>query len=523
MKKRNKTNSNTNHLVSSLLIILSSFSIISPSSAQIFSNKCELSGKLFYGDCTKYFGVCQDNKANGWGDLCFNNNITLSGLFVDNKIQNFYIEWYLPANNNLIIGPNRETKLHGPCISITNKFVSLANYENGNYRGNSDLFQIPPPNYNFNGIFCDADGVGVKERIESNLIPNTTQVIYTSAREYNTRGDKKYWVSVVDLSSNKLIKKFGSHEKPLTINNAPLFIGFTKENKPIYNYSGKYFQFEITSGIITPLSKLPLEIVSKNNLEETINKTSYKDLETYKDQGSSFGSGLDKYKVLKDSSYIKMFNSKIYIEGYLKWKPERGSGSSLVMFNNKNEIIKSLDLPNYNIKDFDVDEKNERIALSYGGKDSIYLSYYDLNTFKLISNVFRRIEGWPGKVRFSKTGTYLFYTLESGTAVYLGNKLHYGVEGDIYDLNNDENVIIANSGSDVFAYDIEKKTIVWKSPSFQNYLNTKFFNIENKIYIISGGARSWEGFKVKENGIKLISFTMPKPLFSIQEFLKKPE
>ena len=146
-----------------------------------------------------------------------------------------------------------------------------------------------------------------------------------------------------------------------------------------------------------------------------------------------------------------------------------------------------------------------------------------MKTFKLISNVFRRIEGWPGKVKFSKTGTYLFYTLESGTAVYLGNKLHYGVEGDIYDLHNDENVIISNSGSDVFAYDIEKKTIVWKSPSFQNYLNTKFFNIENKIYIISGGARSWEGFKVKENGIKLISFTMPKPLFSIQEFLKKPE
>ena len=36
------------------------------------------------------------------------------------------------------------------------------------------------------------------------------------------------------------------------------YIGFTKENKPIYNYSGKYFQFEIMSGIVKPLSKLPL-------------------------------------------------------------------------------------------------------------------------------------------------------------------------------------------------------------------------------------------------------------------------
>jgi len=517
MKKRNKKNINNNFLKSSLLIIFSSFFIISPSSAQITSNKCELSGNLFYSDCTKYFGDCQDNKANGWGELYLNNNNTLKGLFVNNKLQNFYIEYYVAANNKLIIGPNRESALHGPCISISNEYVSFANYENGYWRGNSDLFQIPPPNYNFNGIFCDADGYGVKDNIQSNLIPNTTQVIYTSAREYNTRGDRKYWVSVVDLSSNKLIKKFGSYEKPLTINNAPLFIGFTKENKPIYNYSGKYFQFEIMSGIVNPLSKLPLEMISKNNQVETIKKTSYKDL------GTISGWGLDKYKILKDSSYIKMFNSNIYLESLQNYKNERGSGSSLVMFNNKNEIIKSLDLPNYNIIDFDIDEQNERIALSYSGKDSICLSYYDLKTFKLISNVFRRIEGWPGKVKFSKTGTYLLYKLKSGTAIYLGNKLCYGIEGDLYDLNNDENVVISNSGDNVFAYDIEKKTIIWTHPIGENYINSKFFNVENKIYIISGRALSWEGHKVKENGIKLISFTMPKPLFSIKEFVKKPE
>jgi hypothetical protein len=457
--------------------------------------------------------------ANGWGELYLNNNNTLRGLFVNNKLQNFYIEYYSATNNKLIIGPNRESALHGPCISISNEFVSLANYENGQYRGNSDLFQIPPPNYIFNGIFCDADGVNVKDDSQSNLIPNTSLVIYTSAREYNATGDSKYWVSVVDLSLNKLIKKFGSYEKPLTINDAPLFIGFTKENKPIYKYSGKYFQFEIMSGIVNPLSKLPLQMIyKKNNQVETIKKTSYKDL--------GFISGiLDKYKILKDSSYIKMFNSKIYLESG-GGKSKRGSGSSLVMFNNKNEIINSLDLPNYNIIDFDIDEQNERIALSYGGKDSICLSYYDLKNFKLISNVFRRNGGDPGDVKFSKSGTYLLYKLNrgySGTAIYLGNKLYYGIEGDLYDFNNDENVVISNSGNNVFAYDIEKKTIIWTHPIGDDYINTKFFNVENKIYILSGRALSWEGYKVKENGIKLISYTMPKPLFSIQEFVKKPE
>jgi hypothetical protein len=146
-----------------------------------------------------------------------------------------------------------------------------------------------------------------------------------------------------------------------------------------------------------------------------------------------------------------------------------------------------------------------------------------LKTFKLISNVFTHNGGYPGEVKFSKSGTYLLYKLNRGTAIYLGNKLYYGIEGDLYDLNNDENVVISNSGNNVFAYDIEKKTIIWTHPIGDDYINTKFFNVENKIYIISGRALSWEGYKVKENGIKLISFTMPKPLFSIQEFVKKPE
>ena len=102
---------------------------------------------------------------------------------------------------------------------------------------------------------------------QSNLIPNTTLVIYTSAQEYNKRGDRNYWVSVVDLSSNKLIKQFGSNENPLSKDNAVDFIGFTEENQPIYFYGGKYYEFEITSGTINPLSKLPFEIISEENLE----------------------------------------------------------------------------------------------------------------------------------------------------------------------------------------------------------------------------------------------------------------
>jgi hypothetical protein len=146
------------HLKTIFFIYAIQFSAIT--FAQSFSSKCELDGKMFYNDCIKYKGDCQNNKANGWGDLYLNNGNILKGLFVDNKIQNFNIEFFFSESKRLIIGPNKESALHGPCISISDNYISLANYENGYYRGNSDLFQIPKPNFDLNTVFCDPDGYG---------------------------------------------------------------------------------------------------------------------------------------------------------------------------------------------------------------------------------------------------------------------------------------------------------------------------------------------------------------------------
>ena len=99
----------------------------------------------------------------------------------------------------------------------------------------------------------------------SNLIPNTNYIIYTSSREYNSAGSYKHWLTVVDLSTNKIIRNFGSSEKPLTYNKAPSFIGFNKDNKPIYSYSGKFFQLDIANGISTSLNSIPIEITKKND------------------------------------------------------------------------------------------------------------------------------------------------------------------------------------------------------------------------------------------------------------------
>ena len=115
----------------------------SHSSRQLSSNICELNGSIFYSNCTKYIGDCQDGKANGWGELLLNNNNKMRGLFLDNKLQDFYLEYFNSDQNILIIGPNKESAFHGPCVNISNNFISFSNYENGRYMGNGDLFIIP--------------------------------------------------------------------------------------------------------------------------------------------------------------------------------------------------------------------------------------------------------------------------------------------------------------------------------------------------------------------------------------------
>ena len=495
--------------------------------SQAISNKCELDGKILYSDCIKYIGECEDGKANGYGELNFENGNTVQGLFSDNKIQNFNIVCYFPDSKSYwsqktIIGPNKGLLFHGPCVSISDKYIDVADFYNGSYTGNSDsYFQISKPNFDLNTTFCDPDGYSVKDRINSNLIPNTNLIIYTSSREYNNEGAKKYWISVVEISTNKIIRTFGNYINEIIPHDEPIFVGFNKDNNPIYKgyFSNKIFQLDIISGKITQLKTLPIEISTKNDFTKKIKETKYKDLEFRM---------LEKFKILKDSSYIKLFSHKKYIENI---KEDFGSGSSIVMFDKHDRVINSVDLFMQDIYDFDVDENNDRIALLYGDRDSTFLKYLDLKTFKIISNVFNRKrilqtnDELYGKLKFSKTGTYLLYEIPSGTGtlIYLGNKLHYAIPGNIYDLNNEENVAISNKQGIITAYDLEKKTIIWNFDITDNFINTKFFKIDDKIFLISGRALSWDGYKVKENGIKLYSFKMPKPLFSLVEFSLKPE
>ena len=490
-----------------IVLLLNSSSVFS----QSMPDKCELDGNIFYTDCIKYIGDCQDNMANGWGDLYLTNNKILTGLFIDNILQDFHMDVFWADNNKYIFGPNKGSRFHGPCVAMTKDYVYLTNYDNGQSVGNSDYFNIPNLTFKYSGLFCDGyDGFAIMDTDKGYLIPNTNSVIYVSIRQ------GKRWISVVDLTTNKIIRNFGNYTTPLRA--YPVFKGFASNNQFAYfdirineKEVPKFLKCNLANGISEIKNSLPPEILNKEKLNSTIKST------LYKEYGTLDHFTFDKFIILNDTSYVKLFNNKNYLQSIVnhQWT-ERGSGSSLVRYGKNREIINSIELKNMNIFDFAIDERSKRIALSYQGKDSTFLSYYDLNTFRFISNVLsdKSENPYPRQVNFSKTGTYLFYKLENGTAIYLGNKLYYGIPGkEVLQISEQDNVVISMDQTSIFAYDLEKKIIIWKYDYFGNF---RSFNIDSTIYFISGLQSSGTGFMLN-------SFTMPKPLFSLKEFVKNPE
>ncbi len=487
------------------------FAVLSSLLAQISRTKCELDGKLWFSNGKKYYGDCQNNKANGWGEIDCGFVVT-RGLFTDNVIQDLFLEEYHKSENLLVIGPNKGKFLHGPCVSIyKGNSVNIANYENGSYRGSGDLFQIPKPDFIINSNFCDVDGT--RRLNDPHLIPNTSNIICLSQRKYNTKGDVKYWISIVDLSTNQLIRRFGSAEKPLSFDTPPTFYGFTRDNSPVYGIGSRYMRLNISNGTIQPLNALPHEIINRSKFIDKLQS------QIYKDYGSSWllwGSVNTHYK-LTDSSYVRIFNSNDFLNSVTSWNPKPGSGSSLVLYNKNHEVIKNLDFPNANIFAFDIDESNDRIALRYGIKDSTYLALYDLNTFTLISNVYSHYKWYKGNIKFSKTGSYLTYEVQGGAIVFLGNKIHYAVKGDYRGTNDYDNIIYTVESDRCNAYDLEKKRLIWsfKCSGEGDYKRTFF--VDNKIYVL------WFSYQDEDRGVKLSVVKAPTPLLNLSEFVKNPE
>jgi hypothetical protein len=479
---------------------------------QTIGNQCEIKGSVFYQNCVKYIGGCENEKANGLGKLFLNNGDIISGTFRDNLIQNNYMAYFFSSSKKNIYGPNKGSALNGPCVSVDySNFVTLESYDMGSYKGSSeDYFLVNQPGFILNSPFCAVNQYDAKTKT-CRLIPNSKNIIFVSAKEYNAKGDRKYWVTVVSLSDNKIVRNFGSFEKPLMLNNEPEFIGYTNGETPVYKTGGSYSLLNINTGQIQVVSTLPSDLLRKKQFDAYLTTKNY----------DGFVS-LDKFILLDDSSYFKVFNTKVYDDAAKKFNPQFGSGCKLVHFNKNHEVILSKEFKDINIQDFTVDQFSNRIALSYRNIDSTFLSYFDLNSLSKLADVFSKkndvfdknlmpYQKFPGNVEFSKNGTYLMYTrFNRGTTLYRGTDLLFGVDGDVYGLNTDENVILTNNNGYVRAYDLDKKTLIWSYKLSGDYHNTSFFNPDNEMYIISGATT-------------IQSFNIPSPLYSISEFKQNPE
>ena len=492
-------------------------------------NKCEIDGKLFYNDAVKYIGDCVGDKANGWGTLYLNNGNRLFGNFRENKLQDNFIEWFFANEGNTIIGPNKGSSLHGPCINInSNNSTGIANYDNGKYIASNGYFLQEAPKFVYNETFNVADGDDVK--LNGKLIPGTNNVIFTSKREYNSKGNWKCWITLLSLENNKIIFNYGSYEKPIiseTDNKPelPNFISFSADKlSAYYDIKGhrddlpKYLKCNLQNGGLEILNKLPVSISNIIDVEKILN-------ERYFDKYEAIGYGFInnvkyKYVLLSDSSYLKAFNNSIYSKSIDNFRPVYGSGAKLVYFSKNHDVLKSIDFDGVTIYDFAVDTNSDRIALSYKSKDSTFLSYFNLTSLDKISDIFRKGNISPGTVKFSNTGTYLL----CNDLLFLGNKLYFAIPGGrLYDFNEKENTALINGEGALRAYDIEHRRILWEFNIGDNYINTGFFKVANDFVIISGRVLSWEGYKPKENGIKIYRFNIPEPNLSLTEYKKNPD
>lgn len=509
-----------------LLIIVINNNIIGQLNVIKNDSNCILDGKNLYSDVDTYEGECKNDKPNGWGTFKYPNGNKITGLFVENKIQDNIIEFYVNKHKTLYIGTNKGFDLHGPAIGITDDLiVNYGNWDKGYPTGGADnYFLITKPEFLKNEKLC------VNELPESqSLIPNLKHFIIIRKKEDDVKRQEKYWISLIDMVNNKTIFNFGSAENPIISNpyskysNDLSFKGYSIDTLnaifEINNYSKNIKQYlicNLKTGLFTKslvLNNIQL-LNSTEGSSELLNKLLLKsNFNDYK----AFP-----YKIvqLKDQNYVAILNNNEYANSS-SYKPIYGSNSMIVKFNSKLEVLNSIEFKNNNICDFAINENSNQLAISLKGKDSTSLNVYNLDDFKKKYNVYQKGNIFPGKqISFSQSGTYLTHTSNNvNTTIFYNNKLYFGIHGIVYGFNSGENSIIVNDNGVLRAYDLAKKRLIWSETIGDDYVNTKFNLIDNNFVLFSSNIVIDKSGSGSKNGHKIMMFKIPEAEDSYKEFI----
>ena len=93
---------NLNHIILFLLVIISK-NITGQLNVIKNDSNCVLEGKNLYSDVDSYEGECMNDQPNGWGTFKYSNGNKITGLFIENKIQDNIIEFYVNKHKTLYI------------------------------------------------------------------------------------------------------------------------------------------------------------------------------------------------------------------------------------------------------------------------------------------------------------------------------------------------------------------------------------------------------------------------------------
>jgi len=405
-------------------------------------NTCNINPANISPSGVNYVGSCENGMANGTGILTFNNGDVLKGIFNNNKLQDGIIEYEFASTPGLLlIGPMQNNSFNGRFISLdrNNGFVSVANYVNGKYVGNSnDYFNIPEPTIFGQEIFPVYQEFKEDKNYpiyyicgDSYDIPYTTQKLFTVHQKQNRNSDySRMYLSLYDSKTNKIIREFGSYKSPIE-----KFICFAPDYKSFY--------------------------------------ASQKQLNVSKVYNIDLSNGLQRLISKEEEQYLSILKSNLLQNNNILIKSNNSNENKkyqVSKYSITGALLKQIQLGEEYYGVYTTNEFKNEIAFANYTANSVYVSLYTLDSLKFIKNITLLSPIYPiQKIGFSPSGKFMYLALTNprsgsvdsymGTFIFKDDKLYFGIPNTgILAFNDYENMVLSE---DLVAYDLENKKTLW--------------------------------------------------------------
>ncbi len=462
-----------------LLIILLSVFCYGQHNSIVLVNKnettCNVNPLSLTPSGVKYSGNCINGMADGIGKLTFSQGSSIKGTFNNNILQNGIVEYKFADSQNTFIGPYVNGKLNGRYIGLEPyKYVTVNNYVDGNYVGNSpDYFNIPEPTKIYEKTFpLFSEWKNSNYPIETNFgqpfeIPNTSLKLYPIVKKVNQNLMGKSCFALYDVEKNIIVREFGSYNDPLG-----QFLQFSSDYKSFYAYKTvlkvkKVVKIDIPTGVVSS--------VSGEEESNILNR-------------SKLG------KLVTDNNLIITHNNSGNFDS-------NNASSEIKIQSFDGKLITSLKLVNRFISKYSINENTNQIALGEYSRDSIFFNRYSLDSLKFIKKIISyksansgiALGNEIGNIGFSPSGKYSYFNIMNnmGTFIFKNDELYFGVPDGIFEFNNLENIVLCveDGGNTLFAYDLEYRKTLWKTKiADNNRVAYGKFKIDNDILVLTADA-----------------------------------